>query len=86
MTIQIKATEQYFPVVLFVYYAVEGGSVDEILKCALIRVSKSILLDRILQNSHLFHLKISRGTFIFFRRCNIGLPRLPLTISVYFQI
>ena len=37
MTIQMKATEQYFPVVLSVYYAVQGVSsfetVDGILKC-----------------------------------------------------
>ena len=39
MTIQVKATEQYFPVVLFstVYYAVQVAvgfeSVDEILQC-----------------------------------------------------
>ena len=26
VTIQMKAIEQFFPVVLFIYYAVQGGS------------------------------------------------------------
>ena len=37
VTIQMKATEQYFPVVLFIMMykvALTFGSVDEILKCA----------------------------------------------------
>ena len=56
---------------------------DEILKYALGRVSKSILLDRILQNSHLFNLlKSVEEPSFFFRRYNIGLPSLSLTISV----
>ena len=35
VTIQMKATEQYFHVVLFIYYAVQGGSksVDDSLFC-----------------------------------------------------
>ena len=36
MTIQIKATEQYFPVVLFIIYqkvVLAFESVDQILKC-----------------------------------------------------
>ena len=37
MTIRMKATEQQFPVVLFIIYVVQGGStfetVDKILKC-----------------------------------------------------
>ena len=33
MAIQLKATEQYFPVTSAVYFAVQGGFEPEILKC-----------------------------------------------------